>query len=106
MTTLELGPNPLPLNVKLFRNATWWSNMTNEDGNWPTGCEIKLTFKIEDGDDITWPAEISGAEASWNVVPFDVDEVIDEEPRVATLWYVDPDGTEIPWLKGSVQVEE
>lgn len=103
--TLKLGPQDEPLNVSVKRNATWWSVLHDTEGNWPAGISIELRFEFTDRPNVVWPATIAADMATWIISKTAVADLVALEPRMASVWYIDPSiPAEFPWAEGTVQI--
>jgi hypothetical protein len=104
--TLRLGPITTPLSVEVIRNGTWWSTLQNTEGDWPDGISIELRFQVgEDPSAFVWVADIGTDMATWTISAIEVEDLVEQEPRVVSLWYIDPTlGVELPWAQGSVVI--
>lgn len=98
-----LGTQPEKLTIQLSPRSDFVAVIQRSDGqDWAAGTEVFLEFETTT-DPISWPATISGTDASWNVDEADVDTLIATRPRKARLWYVEGE-VRLLWAAGGVKV--
>lgn len=109
--SLELGRKAGRLTANLSPWGDFWAGIrrvdptTREPLDWPLGTVLQLEFyanKSARDPEVTWPADIDGANAQWYVPRAQVlEDVIDPNNNVARLRYITPDGKELEWEAGA-----
>lgn len=106
MSKVTLGSKPLPLTITLARGGSFTTTLKSSE-DYPLDIVINLQFyKTTSLTDtpIVWPALILDDEATWDLDPEDVTEVITGKYRSARLHYVEADGSILVWGSGEVDV--
>lgn len=99
---VALGMSPIPITVTLPLDADFVCQFVAEE-DWPDSSGVELRFHTNSADDApvaTWPATISGQNASWDVDSTVVQLVIDAAAFLVRLHYIEPDGTDLLWGRG------
>ncbi len=103
---LELGNEPVSLEVNLSPNADFVTGFDSLDGDWPDGARIELVF----GNGVTWEATLDGPAANWQVPAAAVNAMIaafnvKSSNRQVRLNY-HHGGSVLAWASGTAQVKK
>lgn len=73
--------------------------------DWPSDTRIDFELSSSTTDLATWPATITGAEASWTIPAAEVNTLIVAKVSRAQLAYYPPAGGRLVWGRGDVHVD-
>lgn len=104
MTTMQLGVQPVDLEVLLTVDADFTANIKRDDAQpWPNGSSLSLVFTLPEAAPVSWQATFNGSLASFDVDKVDVNAVALARPRKVALWFIDG-AAESLWAVGKVKV--
>lgn len=99
---LAFGFVPIPGTMFLNQYSDFVTEIISDAGSWPDGCSIEFRFQPSNTTTwTTWPATITGATASWDVLPADVATLVATQPNTYRLFYILGD-SELEWSYGQV----
>lgn len=102
---LTLGAEPARLTVALVEGGSFWTTLTLvDDGGTAQPFDIHDSVELHI-DRTVWSATITGNLAVFDVAPADVQAVIDDTPKIASLWLVSG-AHRVPWGVGTVKVTD
>lgn len=102
---VALGLRPHNLTVYLSPGCAFVTAL-RAPTDWPADIALELRFTApEGGSETVWAATIVGRLAEWSELATAVDAVLAAGRTRARLIYIDPDGRELPWARGRVDVD-
>lgn len=98
--TFTLGYKPEKFKLDLSPGSDFFAGLERDDDtDWPDGSEV--TLEVVGGE--SFPADLAGPVASWEIDEVQVDEIIDLKPKKIKLWYVEGT-TRLLWGIGTLVV--
>ncbi|MCF7547616.1 hypothetical protein [Pseudonocardia sp. WMMC193] len=102
MSTISLGFDPLPLEVRLAPDSDFVTAIVAE-GGWPPGAQLELQVRLRGANPVVWAATLDGEAMTWNVPAAQVAAVLAARPTQVRLHYREgADGPTLLWASGPV----
>lgn len=103
---VTLGWVPLDFTLALANGGDFVTALDASPTDWPAGTGIEIRIGPSPEEDLittVWPATITGSLASWNVPATQVQTVLDAQDSYAWMYYIEPGGGTLLWMKGAIK---